>query len=100
VHHNIAVGSDVAPTATLHGRGLLRERFTIEQVIRDYGDVCQAVTRLAAETGAPISAEEFHNFNRCLDDAIAAAVAEYSQRNSQTALAKTTAAGELGLRQP
>jgi hypothetical protein len=100
VHHNIAVGSDVAPTATLHGRGLLRERFTIEQVIRDYGDVCQAVTRLAAETGAPISGEKFHTSNRCLDDAIAAAVAEYSQRNSQTALAKTTAAGELGLRQP
>jgi hypothetical protein len=92
VHHNIAVGSDLVPTATLHGRDLLREGFTIEQVIRDYGDVCQAVTRLAVETGARISAKEFHTFNRCLDDAIVAAVTEYSQRNSQMALARTEAA--------
>src|SRR5579864_9436985 len=83
---------DVVPTATLHGRDLLQEGFTIEQVIRDYGDVCQAVTQLAAEAGAPISADEFHTFNRCLDDAIAAAVTEYSQQNSQIALTHTEAA--------
>ena len=69
-------------TATLHGRDLLEEGFTLEQVIRDYGDVCQAVTSLASETGAPISAGEFHIFNRCLDDAIAAAVTEYSRQKS------------------
>jgi diguanylate cyclase (GGDEF)-like protein len=68
--------------AALHGRDLLEEGFTLEQVIRDYGDVCQAVTSLAAETEAPISAEEFHIFNRCLDDAIVAAVTEYSQKKS------------------
>ena len=70
---------DVGSVAILHGRDLLQEGYTLEQVIRDYGDVCQAVTGLAAETGAPISAGEFHTFNRCLDDAIAAAVTEYSQ---------------------
>jgi diguanylate cyclase (GGDEF)-like protein len=75
--------------ATLHGRDLLQEGFTIEQVIRDYGDVCQAVTQLAAEAGVAISANEFHIFNRCLDDAIAAAVTEYSQQNSQIALTHT-----------
>jgi diguanylate cyclase len=91
VRHDIVVSSDVAPTATLHGRDLLRSGFTIEQVIRDYGDVCQAVTSLAVETGARISAEEFHTFNRCLDDAIAAAVTEFAQRNTQLALADTTA---------
>jgi diguanylate cyclase (GGDEF)-like protein len=73
---------DFAATAVLHGRDLFEEGFTLEQVIRDYGDVCQAVTGLASETGAPISAEEFHTFNRCLDDAMAAAVTEFSQRKS------------------
>ena len=83
---------DVCPMAALHGRDLLQEGFTIEQVIRDYGDVCQAVTQLAAETGVSISASEFHTFNRCLDDAIAAAVTEYSQQNSQIALTRTETA--------
>jgi len=83
---------DVVPMATLHGRDLLQEGFTIEQVIRDYGDVCQAVTQLAAEAGVSISAKEFHTFNRCLDDAIAAAVTEYSQQNSQIALTHTETA--------
>jgi diguanylate cyclase (GGDEF)-like protein len=77
---------DVVPMATLHGRDLLQQGFTIEQVIRDYGDVCQAVTQLAAEAGVSISANEFRTFNRCLDDAIAAAVTEYTQQNSQIAL--------------
>lgn len=83
--------ADVAPTATLHGRDLLEEGFTIEQVIRDYGDVCQAVTNLAVETGTSILAGEFRIFNRCLDDAIAAAVTEYSQQNSQITLVHTQA---------
>lgn len=83
---------DVVPMATLHGRDLLQEGFTIEQVIRDYGDVCQAATQLAAEAGVSISAHEFHIFNRCLDDAIAAAVTEYSQQNSQVALTHTETA--------
>ncbi len=74
--------SDVAPTATLHGRNLFDAGFTIEQVIRDYGDVCQAVTHLAVETQSLISASEFRTFNRCLDDAMAAAATEYSQRKT------------------
>ena len=83
------LNSDVLLMAALHGRDLLQEGFTIEQVIRDYGDVCQAVTQLASEAGVSISAKEFHSFNRCLDDAIAAAVTEYSQQNSQIALTHT-----------
>jgi diguanylate cyclase (GGDEF)-like protein len=83
---------DVVPMAALHGRDLLQEGFTVEQVIRDYGDVCQAVTNLAVEAGVSISASEFHTFNRCLDDAIAAAVTEYSQQNSQIALTRTETA--------
>jgi diguanylate cyclase len=82
----------VGAIATLHGRDLFEQGFTVEQVIRDYGDVCQAVTSLAVEKGAPISADEFRTFNRCLDDAIAGAVTEYSQHKGAVDLANTAAA--------
>jgi hypothetical protein len=73
------VAHDVGASAALHGRDLFHRGFTIEQVVRDYGDVCQAVTNLAVESGAPISVEEFRTFNRCLDNAIAGAVTEYAK---------------------
>ena len=73
------IASEVGATAALHGHDLFLEGFTIEQVVRDYGDVCQAVTKLAVETGAPISVDEFRVFNRCLDNAIAGAVTEYAR---------------------
>ena len=73
------VASDVGTTAALHGRDLFLKGFTIEQVVRDYGDVCQAVTNLAFESGAAISVDEFRTFNRCLDNAIAGAVTEYAK---------------------
>jgi hypothetical protein len=73
------VASDVGATAAMHGRDLFLKGFTIEQVVRDYGDVCQAVTNLAVETGAQISVDEFRTFNRCLDNAIAGAVTEFAK---------------------
>src|ERR1700728_403609 len=73
------VASDVGTTAALHGGDLFLRGFTIEQVVRDYGDVCQAVTNLALESGASISGEEFRTFNLCLDNAIAGAVTEYAK---------------------
>jgi signal transduction histidine kinase len=71
--------SELGATATLHGRDLFRAGFTIDQVVRDYGDVCQAVTSLAFETGALIAVDEFRTFNRCLDNAIAGAVTEFAR---------------------
>ena len=71
--------SELTATAALHGRDLLKGGFTIEQVVRDYGDVCQAVTSLASETGEPISADDFRTFNCCLDNAIAGAVTEFAR---------------------
>jgi len=58
-------------TAALHGRQLLDEGYTVEQVVHDYGDICQAITELATERNAPVTVEEFHTFNRLLDSAIA-----------------------------
>jgi signal transduction histidine kinase len=74
----------IEASATIHGRDLLRRGFTVAQVVHDYGGVCQAVTQLADETKAPITADEFHTFNRCLDDAIAQAVTEYARTREQS----------------
>src|SRR6202021_701852 len=83
--------SGVGAIATQHGRDLFEQGFSVEQVIRDYGDVCQAVTSLAVEVGVPILASEFRTFNRCLDDAIAGAVSEYSQLKDTQTIATDTA---------
>jgi hypothetical protein len=65
----------IGRTAALHGAELLRRGFTVDQVVHDYGDVCQCVTALAVEQATPISTDEFRTLNRCLDNAIADAVA-------------------------
>jgi hypothetical protein len=74
-----ADGSEMGATATLHGGELLKQGFSIAQVVHGYGDLCQAVTELALERGLPIGTEDFHTLNRCLDDAIASAVTEYAR---------------------
>src|SRR6185295_17847418 len=77
------VVSEIAATATLHGRELSLQGFTVEQVVHDYGDLCQAITDLAFERSLPIEIDEFRTLNRCLDNGIADAVTEFSfQRNS------------------
>ena len=70
--------SEIGETATLHGRELLQQGFTVDQVVHDYGDLCQAITDLAFERGAHIEIDEFRTLNRCLDNAIADAVTEFS----------------------
>jgi signal transduction histidine kinase len=74
--------SEIGEGATLHGRELLAHGFSVEQVVHDYGDLCQAITDLAFEKKAPIAIDEFRTLNRCLDNAIAVAVAEYSYQQS------------------
>jgi len=75
---------NLGATAARHGNELLQRGFSIEQVVHDYGDLCQAITELAAEQDEPVGANEFRTLNGCLDDAIAGAVTEYGlQRDSQ-----------------
>ena len=80
-----AYASEIGSMAALHGRDLLERGFTLEQVVRDYGDVCQAVTNLAYQKGASIEVDEFRTFNQCLDNAIAGAVTEYAYRQAAVA---------------
>src|SRR5450631_565090 len=70
--------SEIGEAAALHGRELLQHGFTVDQVVHDYGDLCQAITDLAYEKSAPIKIDEFRTLNRCLDNAIAIAVTEFS----------------------
>lgn len=72
------VPSDITSAASRHGVHLRAHGFTIDQVVHGYGDLCQALTELALEKDAPITVDEFHTFNRCLDDAIADAVTSFS----------------------
>jgi hypothetical protein len=70
--------SEMGATAARHGKELLYLGFTVDQVVHDYGDLCQAVTDLAFERDAPFQVDEFRTLNRCLDNAIADAVTEFS----------------------
>jgi signal transduction histidine kinase len=69
----------VGATATRHGAELLAAGYNVAQVVHDYGDICQAITEIAIEQHAPITVEEFHTLNRCLDTAIAEAVTEHTR---------------------
>jgi hypothetical protein len=68
---------EMGRTAAVHGADLLRLGYSIDQVVHDYGDVCQAITQLAGEQGENISTDEFRTLNRCLDNAIADAVSSF-----------------------
>lgn len=70
--------SEVSVTAAQHGRDLLALGLTVDQVVHDYGDLCQAITDLAVERDAPFEVDEFRTLNRCLDNAISDAVTEFS----------------------
>lgn len=70
--------SEIGKSAAEHGRELLNLGFSVDQVVHDYGDLCQAITDLAFERDAPFLIDEFRTLNRCLDNAIADAVTEFS----------------------
>jgi signal transduction histidine kinase len=89
-----AVLSEVGVAAKEHGRELLQHGFTIDQVVHDYGDLCQSVTDLAVERGAPIANHEFRTLNRCLDNAIAVAATEFSAQRDNIFADKDARANE------
>ena len=84
---------EIDNSAGLHGHDLLLQGLTVSQVVHDYGDICQSITELALETGVPITTEDFHTLNRCLDDAIAGAVTEYGRERIAATLAEEAARG-------
>src|SRR5688572_2067214 len=90
--------SDLSEAATLHGRELWLNGFSVDQVVHDYGDLCQALTDLAYESSASISVDEFRTLNRCLDNAIADAVTEFGYEGDvKTAKAESAANQRQGI---
>jgi signal transduction histidine kinase len=77
---------EISSSAIQHGHDLLRQGFTVSQVVHSYGDVCQSITELAVQTNAPMTIDEFRTLNRCLDDAIAGAVTEYGRARNQSSV--------------
>jgi len=82
--------SEVGTSAAQHGRELLNLGYTVDQVVHDYGDLCQSITDLAFERDAPFQIDEFRTLNRCLDNAIADAVTEFSYQRDSAADEKRT----------
>ena len=74
----------VSATAAKHGADLLVLGYNVSQVVHDYGDICQVITQIAVEQNAPITVEEFHTLNLCLDIAIAGAVTEHARLTAQS----------------
>ena len=79
------VAVESSRTAALHGEELATKGYSVDQVVHGYGDICQSVTELATEMRAPITVEEFHTFNRLLDDAIADAVSSHVRHHDRSA---------------
>lgn len=87
--------SEMGDSASSHGKELQEHGFTINEVVHDYGDLCQSISDLAVETGAQIESDEFRTLNRCLDNAIASAVTEFgSQRDFMIADKQASALNE------
>jgi signal transduction histidine kinase len=93
LRRHISPNPDIAASAVRHGRELLLYGFTVSQVVHDYGDVCQAITELAVEENAPITADDFRMLNQSLDDAIAGAVTEFGRGQNQSTLSGENARG-------
>lgn len=85
-HPGSPANAEGTRAASLHGKALLDDGHTVEQVVHGYGDVCQSITELAGELKLAVRVGEFHTLNRMLDNAIADAVTSYAKhRDKRTA---------------
>ena len=82
--------SEIGESATQHGRELQRHGFTAEEVVHDYGDLCQSISDLAFEHGETMEVDEFRTLNRCLDNAIASAITEFGYQRDFVVADKQT----------
>jgi len=88
-----AAERQIESSASSHGRELLRSDFSIDQVVHDYGDLCQSIMEIASEQDGKISVDDFAILNIRLDNAIAGAVTEYARQGED----RHAAAGNLAV---
>jgi K+-sensing histidine kinase KdpD len=74
---------EVGRTAAYHGASRMRIGLTVDQLVHDYGDVCQAINELAVDLDKTISVDDFRTLNKCLDFAIARAVTEFERQRAR-----------------
>ena len=68
-----------AGSSRKHAQESHRQGYTISQLVRGYGSLCQGITEYALENKESISSAEFAQLNLCLDVAIAQAVTEFQR---------------------
>ena len=73
---------EIARVATKYGGLLFAHGFTVGELVRAYGTICEAVTNVSHELNFSFSSDEFAMLNRVLDVAIAAAVSEHQRQRS------------------
>jgi signal transduction histidine kinase len=94
--HETLDHTEIQVSAHQHGHNLFHDGLTVDQVVHDYGDLCQVITGLANEQKLEVPVQEFQTLNLCLDDAIAGAVTAYSQdREGATTAVGTERLGVL-----
>lgn len=71
--------AEVGISAAIHGADLLKLGYTINELVHDYGDLCQAITDLSIDLNETFTIDEFRTLNRCLDNGIADAVTAFSE---------------------
>lgn len=77
---NPCLHAEVAVSAGIHGADLLMLGYSINEVVHDYGDLCQAISDLSIDLNEKFEIEEFRTLNRCLDNGIAGAVTAFSEK--------------------
>lgn len=66
-------------TSRKYAQESYRQGYTISQLVRGYGSLCQGITEYALENGIRITSAEFAQLNLGLDIAIAQAVTEFQK---------------------
>jgi signal transduction histidine kinase len=87
----------IGAASARHARALLEKGWSVSQIVHEYGDVRQAITELAAAKGEAIGLQELGVVDRCLDAAIAEAVAEYARlKDEATSHREVERLGQVG----
>ncbi|MFZ6719094.1 sensor histidine kinase [Undibacterium sp. Ji49W] len=71
--------AELGVSAAIHGADLLTLGYSINEVVHNYGDLCQAVSDLSIDLNEKFDVIEFRTLNRCLDNGIADAVTAFSE---------------------
>lgn len=69
--------SELGAAARRHAQESLRRGYTVGPLVRDYGDLCQAIIDLAIEVNSRIDSGEFRTLIGCLNHAMADSVTEF-----------------------